>query len=140
MTFRKSVLFATALVFAQSVHAFAQSDAYANEEKQAALQTYLAQRAEYLEEVRYMYFAVGCGVFASEAGISPYLFDLGNALDQTAQAGSSTIIDTKLQGMMHAAAADGMTRAAKKGECAYWKQHPQEVYRVRSEAIAAFPQ
>ena len=96
-------------------------------------------KAKYLERRRFMhkvkdvYFAVGCKVLAREAGILP----LTSSESYLAYIGDQTIIDTKDETLRQEAMQEGENRAAKPGECDYFRKHPEAAEALRREAAAA---
>jgi hypothetical protein len=108
------------------------SDPLAGDYNAQALAEYDQQRAAFLNQVRRAYFSVGCKVFASEAGVAALVGVEYGAMDR-----KFTATDSNLRTDMQSAAREGLARADKPSECGYWHQHPEEVYELRQEAVAA---
>jgi hypothetical protein len=94
---------------------------------------YLERRNRFMHRVKDVYFAVGCKVLAREAGIMP----LTSSESYLAYVGDQTIIDTRDEGLRQAAMQEGLDRAAKPGECDYYRKHPEAAEKLRREATAA---
>ena len=86
-----------------------------------------------MHRVKDVYFAVGCKVLAREAGIMP----LTSSESYLAYVGDQTIIDTRDESLRQAAMQEGLDRAAKPGECDYYRKHPEAAEKLRREAAAA---
>ncbi len=80
-----------------------------------------------------MYFAVGCKVLANEAGILP----LTSSESYLAYVGDQTIVDTKDESLRQAAIKEGLDRAARPGECDYYRRHPDAAEAARKAAAEA---
>ena len=93
---------------------------------------YLERRDRFMHRVKDVYFAVGCKVLAREAGILPST----SAESYLAYIGDQTIIDTRDEGLRQAAMQEGLDRAAKPGECDYYRRHPEAAEALRREAAA----
>jgi hypothetical protein len=93
---------------------------------------YLERRDRFMHRVKDIYFAVGCKVLAREAGILPST----SAESYLAYIGDQTIIDTKDESLRQAAMQEGLDRAAKPGECDYYRRHPEAAATLRREAAA----
>jgi hypothetical protein len=94
---------------------------------------YLEKRERYMARVKSLYFAVGCKVLASEAGILP----LTSAQSYLAYIGDQTIIDTKDEELRQAAVKEGLEQAARPGECDYYRRHPEAAEAARKAAAEA---
>ena len=94
---------------------------------------YLERRDRFMHKVKDVYFAVGCKVLAREAGILP----LTGSESYLAYIGDQTIIDTKDETLRQEAMQEGENRAAKPGECDYFRKHPEAAEALRREAAAA---
>ena len=94
---------------------------------------YIERRDHFLHKVKDVYFAVGCKVLAREAGILP----LTSSESYLAYIGDQTIIDTKDETLRQEAMQEGENRAAKPGECDYFRKHPEAAEALRREAAAA---
>jgi hypothetical protein len=94
---------------------------------------YLEKRDKFLHRTKELYFAVGCKVLASEAGILP----LTSAESYLAFIGDQTIIDTKDESLRQAAVQEGLDRASRPGECDYYRRHPQAAAAARRAAAEA---
>jgi hypothetical protein len=94
---------------------------------------YLEKRDRFLHRTKDLYFAVGCKVLASEAGILP----LTSSQSYLAFVGDQTVIDTKDESLREAAAKEGRDRAARPGECDYYRRHPEAAEAARRAAAEA---
>src|ERR1700754_436148 len=95
---------------------------------------YLERRTQFMHRVKDAYFAMGCKILAREAGIMP----LTSSDSYLAYIGDQTIVDTKRdEGMRQAAMQEGLDRAAKPGECDYYRRHPEAAEEIRHAAAAA---
>jgi hypothetical protein len=94
---------------------------------------YLEKRDRFLHRTKDLYFAVGCKVLASEAGILP----LTSTESYLAYVGDQTVIDTKDESLRQAAAQEGLDRAARPGECDYYRRHPEAAAAARRAAAEA---
>jgi hypothetical protein len=96
-------------------------------------QKYLERRAKFVHRVKDIYFAVGCKVLTSEAGMHSTSKDSYLTFIQ-----EQTILDLKEdEELLQAARQEGLNRAAKPGECDYYRRHPQAVEAVRRTAAEA---
>jgi hypothetical protein len=99
---------------------------------------YLEKRDRFLHRTKDLYFALGCKVLGSEAGILP----LTSSQSYLAFIGDQTIIDTqeerlKDESLRQAAVQEGLDRAARPGECDYYRRHPQAAEAARRAAAEA---
>jgi len=94
---------------------------------------YLEKREKFLHRVKDAYFAVGCKVLAREAGILP----LTSSESYLTFIGDQTIIDIKDESLRQAAMQEGLDRAARPGECDYYRRHPEAAEAVRRAAAEA---
>jgi len=94
---------------------------------------YIERRNRFMHKVKDVYFAVGCKVLAREAGIMP----LTSSESYLAYIGDQTIIDTRDESLRQVAMEEGLDRAAKPGECDYYRKHPEAAEKLRREAAAA---
>jgi hypothetical protein len=94
---------------------------------------YLETRDRFLHRTKDLYFAVGCKVLASEAGILP----LTSSESYLAYVGDQTVIDTRDESLRQSAAQEGLDRAAKPGECDYYRRHPEAAAAARRAAAEA---
>jgi hypothetical protein len=94
---------------------------------------YLEKREKYMGRVKNLYFAVGCKVLASEAGILP----LTSSESYLAYIGDQTIVDTRDENLRKAAAEEGLDRASRPGECDYYRRHPEAAEAARRAAAEA---
>jgi hypothetical protein len=96
-------------------------------------QKYLERRAKFVHRVKDIYFAVGCKVLTSEAGMHSTSKDSYLTFIQ-----EQTILDLKEdEELLQAARQEGLDRAAKPGECDYYRRHPQAAEAVRRTAAEA---
>jgi hypothetical protein len=91
---------------------------------------YLERRDRFMHRVKDVYFAIGCKVLAREAGILPST----SAESYLAYIGDQTIVDTKDESLRQAAMQEGLDRAARPGECDYYRKHPEAAEALRREA------
>jgi hypothetical protein len=110
-----------------------QTDTHAQGFRTRLKAKYLERRDRFLHKVKDVYFAVGCKVLAREAGILP----LTSSESYLAYIGDQTIIDTKDETLRQEAMQEGENRAAKPGECDYFRKHPEAAEALRREAAAA---
>ena len=94
---------------------------------------YLEKRNRFLHRTKDLYFAVGCKVLASSAGILP----LTSSESYLAFIGDQTIIDTKDESLRQAAVQEGLDRAARPGECDYYRRHPEAAAAARKAVAEA---
>jgi hypothetical protein len=94
---------------------------------------YLERRDRFLHRTKDLYFAVGCKVLTSEAGILP----LTSSESYLAFIGDQTIVDTRDESLRQAAVQEGMARAARPGECDYYRRHPEAAEAARRAAAEA---
>ena len=96
-------------------------------------QKYLERRAKFVHRAKYIYFAVGCKVLTSEAGMrstsnQSYLTYIQE----------QAIFDLKEdEVLLQAAIQEGLDRAAKPGQCDYYRKHPEAAEAIRREAAEA---
>jgi hypothetical protein len=94
-------------------------------------QKYLERREKFVRHVKDIYFAVGCKVLPSDAGTRSLAHrdrDLANIRDQA-------VLDLKEdQELVEAAKQEGLDRAAKPGQCDYYRRHPEAAAAMRREA------
>jgi hypothetical protein len=91
------------------------------------------KRQKFLHRVKDLYFALGCKVLASEGGIMP----LTSADSYLAFVGDQTIIDTRDESLRQAAMQEGLDRAARPGECDYYRRHPEAAEAARRAVAEA---
>jgi hypothetical protein len=94
---------------------------------------YLEKRDRFLHRTKDLYFAVGCKVLAGEAGILP----LTSSQSYLAYVGEQTVVDTRDESLRQAAVQEGLERAAKPGECDYYRRHPEAAEAARRAAAEA---
>ena len=94
---------------------------------------YLERRDRFMHRVKDVYFAVGCKELAREAGILP----LTSNESYFAYVGDQTIVDTKDESLRQAAMQEGLNRAARPGECDYYRKHPEAAAAMRRAAAEA---
>jgi hypothetical protein len=94
---------------------------------------YLEKRDRFLHRTKDLYFAVGCKVLASEAGILP----LTSSESYLAYVGDQTVVDTRDESLRQSAAQEGLDRAARPGECDYYRRHPEAAAAARRAAAEA---
>jgi hypothetical protein len=91
-------------------------------------QRYLERRAKFVGSVKDVYFAVGCKIIGSKAGarsIASKERDLAIAREQA-------VLDLKEdEDLVEAARQAGLERAARPGECDYYRRHPEAAEAMR---------
>ena len=137
----KKGIYIIAVVFAMTAVLPAASAQQADQPKQTLTarlkQKYLERRAKFMHRVKDVYFAVGCKVLAGGAGIHP----LTSNDSYLAFVGDQTIVDLKDDdAMRQAAMQEGLDRAAKPGECDYYRRHPEAAAAIRRVAADAAKQ
>ena len=94
-------------------------------------QKYLERRAKLVDQVKDIYFAVGCKILPGDAGarsVARRDHDLAAIRDQA-------VLDLKEdQELVEAAKQQGMERAARPGACDYYRRHPKAAEAMRREA------
>ena len=97
-------------------------------------QKYLERRTKFMLRVKDVYFAVGCKILAREAGIQA----LTSQDSYLAYIGDQTIVDTRDdEAARQAAMQEGLDRAAKPGECDYYRRHPEAAAEIKRAAAEA---
>lgn len=128
------IVFAAALTIVIPAATAQQTDAAKQSLSAKLKQKYLERRAKFLLRVKDAYFAVGCKVLAREAGIQ----SLTSYDSYLAYVGDQTIVDTKDdEALRQAAMQEGLDRAAKPGECDYYRRHPEAAAAIRQAAAEA---
>jgi hypothetical protein len=94
---------------------------------------YFEKRQRFLHRTKDLYFAVGCKVLASSAGILP----LTSSESYLAFIGDQTIVDIHDESLRQAAMQEGLDRAARPGECDYYRRHPEAAAAARRAAAEA---
>jgi hypothetical protein len=132
MRFRNFIVLVIVALLAGSLPAAAQpADPPAKSSLSARIKAkYKEKRDRFLHRTKELYFAVGCKVLASEAGIVP----LTSSNSYLAYVGEQTIIDTKAETLRQEAVQEGLERAKKPGECDYYKRHPEAAEAARRAA------
>jgi hypothetical protein len=134
VSIRSIIALVTVALLASSLSATAQqTDPPAKGIRASVKAKYLEKREKFLHRVKDAYFAVGCKVLAREAGILP----LTSSESYLAFVGEQTIVDTKDENLRQAAMQEGLDRAAKPGECDYYRRHPEAAEAVRRAAAEA---
>lgn len=119
---------------APAVSAQQQTEPHKQTLREKIKEKYLARRAKFMQRVKDAYFAVGCKVLAREAGILP----LTSNDSYLAYIGDQTIVDLKDdEALRQAAMQEGLDRAAKPGECDYYRKHPEAAEAIRKAAAEA---
>jgi hypothetical protein len=119
------------VVFSASVPTHAQQAGQNTESFRAKIKAkYLERRDRFMHRVKEVYFAVGCKVLAREAGILP----LTSNESYLAYVGDQTIVDTKDESLRQTAMQEGLDRAARPGECDYYRRHPEAAAAMRRAA------
>ena len=135
MRFRNFIVLVVIALLAGSLPAAAQTaDPPAKITLRAKIKAkYQEKRDRFLHRTKELYFAVGCKVLASEAGIVP----LTSSNSYLAYIGDQTIVDTRDEALRQEAIQEGLERAKKPGECDFYKRHPQAAEAVRRAATEA---
>ena len=108
--------------------------AYVDADPNDQIATYKYLREEILENVRTIYFAVGCGVL-SEEDAEPLISEGAAYLEQ--EAFSVHFLDVQGADLRDDAEHEGLARASVAGACDYWRQHPKAVVAMLRAAKAA---
>jgi hypothetical protein len=99
-------------------------------------QRYLERRAKFMHRVKDVYFAVGCKILAHEAGIQ----SLTSQDSYLAFVEDQSIVDLKEdENLRETAKQEGLDRAAKPGECDYFRRHPEAAAAIRRAAGVRTP-
>jgi hypothetical protein len=97
-------------------------------------QKYLERRAKFIRRVKDVYFAAGCKILNSEAGIH----SLTNKDSYLTFVQDQTVLDLKEdEQLVEAAKQEGLNRAHKPGECEYYRRHPEAAEAMRRAAADA---
>jgi hypothetical protein len=100
-------------------------------------QKYLERRAKFVRRVKDVYFAAGCKILTSEAGIH----SLTGRDSYLTYVQENTILDLKEdEELVQAARQEGLDRAAKPGECDYYRRHPEAAEAMQRAAAEAAKQ
>ncbi len=93
-------------------------------------QKYLERRARFVHRVKDIYFAVGCKVLTGEAGTRSTSKQSYLTFIQ-----EQAVLDLKEdEELLQAAKQEGLDRAAKPGQCDYYRKHPEAAEAIRREA------
>ena len=134
MRFRGFIALVVVGLLAGSLPAAAQqADPQAQSLRARIKAKYLEKRDRFLHRTKDLYFAVGCKVLAGEAGILP----LTSSQSYLAFIGDQTVVDTKDEHLREAAVQEGLDRAAKPGECDYYRRHPEAAEAARRAVAEA---
>lgn len=97
-------------------------------------QKYLERRAKFVRRVKDVYFAAGCKILTNEAGIH----SLTGRDSYLSFVQEQTILDLKEnEQLLQAAKQEGLDRAAKPGQCDYYRRHPEAAEAMRRAAAEA---
>ena len=100
-------------------------------------QKYLERRAKFVGRVKDIYFAVGCKIITSGQGAR----SLTSRDAYLASVRDQAVFDLKEdQDLVEAARQAGLERAAKPGECDYYRRHPEAAAAMRRAASEAAKQ
>ena len=100
-------------------------------------QKYLERRAKFVGRVKDVYFAAGCKILTSKAGIH----SLTSKDSYLAYVQAQAVLDLKEdEELVQAAKQEGLDRAAKPGECDYYRRHPEAAETMRRAASEAAKQ
>jgi hypothetical protein len=100
-------------------------------------QKYLERRAKFVRRVKEVYFAAGCKILTSKAGIHSLTSKDSYLTYVQEQATFDLKEDEEL---VRAAKQEGLDRAAKPGECDYYRRHPEAAETMRRAASEAAKQ
>jgi hypothetical protein len=96
-------------------------------------QKYLERRTKFVDRVKDIYFAVGCKVLTREAGRRSTSKESYLTYIQ-----EQAVLDLKEdEELLQAAKQEGLNRAAKPGQCDYYRRHPEAAEAMRREAAEA---
>jgi hypothetical protein len=96
-------------------------------------QKYLERRTKFVDRVKDIYFAVGCKVLTREAGRRSTSKESYLTYIQ-----EQAVLDLKEdEDLLQAAKQEGLNRAAKPGQCDYYRRHPEAAEAMRREAAEA---
>ena len=97
-------------------------------------QKYLERRANFVRRVKDVYFAAGCKILTNEAGIH----SLTGKDSYLTYVQEQTILDLKEdEDLLQTAKQEGLDRAAKPGQCDYYRRHPEAAEAMRRAAADA---
>jgi hypothetical protein len=100
-------------------------------------QKYLERRANFVRRVKDIYFAVGCKIIGRKTAFN----SLSRKDSYLASARDQAVFDLKEdEDLVEAARQAGLERAAKPGECDYYRRHPEAAAAVRRAASEAAKQ
>ena len=97
-------------------------------------QKYLERRAKFVRRVKDVYFSAGCKILTNEAGIH----SLTGKDSYLTYVQEQTILDLKEdEDLLQTAKQEGLDRAAKPGQCDYYRRHPEAAEAMRRAAADA---
>ena len=100
-------------------------------------QKYLERRTKFVGRVKDIYFAVGCKIITSGAGTR----SLTSREAYLASVRDQAVFDLKEdEDLVERARQAGLERAAKPGECDYYRRHPEAAEAMRRAASEAAKQ
>ena len=100
-------------------------------------QKYLERREKFVHRVKDIYFAVGCKIIAGGTGAR----SLASRDAYLASVRDQAVFDLKEdEDLVEAARQAGLDRAAKPGECDYYRRHPEAAAAMRRAAVEAAKQ
>ena len=100
-------------------------------------QKYLERREKFVRRVKEIYFAVGCKIIGGGDGAH----SLASRDAYLASVREQAVFDLKEdQDLVEAARQAGLDRAAKPGECDYYRRHPEAAAAMRRAAAEAAKQ
>lgn len=97
-----------------------------------AVQRYLQRRAAYLDQIRYIYFAVGCNVLYEGADVQALIFTLKREAFEASQ-DMWQVDGYNVKREQVTAQQDGLALAAKSGACNYWHQNREVAQELREQ-------
>lgn len=118
--------------------AFAQqntSDPYAQEYRDALVGKHNELKSDTLNSVAYLYFAIGCKVLPNAYEANPLIGDMEQDLLQ--DGANIQVAEPDIFGAVEKAKRTGLSRSQEMNACNYWRDHPDEVFKVRRLTHAA---
>lgn len=88
------------------------------------------ERDNFLDMIRYVFFAVGCKVVPDYSASAAAQGEAFRMIQRSGGGLNGDFFDT-----VHHASREGMEKSKKPNACDYWKEHPDEVYNVRNAVM-----
>jgi hypothetical protein len=123
--------------------AFAQQrsdDPYGEQYRASVLAQHSELKSRTMDDISYVFFAAGCKVVPNEGFVLPLVNDMIQSLIQ--EGAQDQIADERLPISIKEAEDLGLSRSHNPGACAFWHDHPREVFKVRrliDEAMNSAP-